>query len=472
LKNQGYKSILKNASYLITAQMIVRLLKTLYLIVLIRHLGPEVYGLFQYAQNWYVTFTPITLLGIGAILSREIGKDKKTGPKLIGRALALRSIVAFFLMIITLTIGYVVEPNPDTRSLLVIFSFLLLGRALLNWTKEVYIAYENTKYHFIQVVLSNLFQIGWGFYVMFNNGGAIELAIVYVASLYIEFFVTLVFINVKIAPVKIDFRFSKLFNLLRKGIAIGIAFALIRWMLMGPVIIYRYVLDSEHALGQLALVMLLLFFVSLVIEVMLHSSLPVLSRFHSRKEKDSLHFIEVMLQTSIPVCTLFAIVGMTFGEYFITVIFGSEYSVAGRIFGPSLWMILPYMMIIILSQLFIIKEKVTVLAQYVFGGTFFMTSLLPIFALRYQIEGGVVAPAMGLYISAIGIFMVAIKEKYINFEDMQKPLLASVTSFAIYITISSYINSYIGLIVSSIFIIPYLFLFLRRVRKVLTSSEE
>ncbi len=46
------RSIARNTRYLVTGEIVGRAIRALYLIMLARHLGPDLFGLLSYAQFW------------------------------------------------------------------------------------------------------------------------------------------------------------------------------------------------------------------------------------------------------------------------------------------------------------------------------------------------------------------------------------------------------------------------------------
>ncbi len=75
--SRGAIKILSNAKYLYFALLTSQGLRFVYMLILARMLGAELYGVFSYGQSWYLMFLPLTGLGLGAMLSREVGKNRK-----------------------------------------------------------------------------------------------------------------------------------------------------------------------------------------------------------------------------------------------------------------------------------------------------------------------------------------------------------------------------------------------------------
>jgi O-antigen/teichoic acid export membrane protein len=63
--SQGAAKILVSAKYLYLALLTSQSLRFVYVLILARMLGAELYGLFSYGQSWYLMFLPLTGLGVG-----------------------------------------------------------------------------------------------------------------------------------------------------------------------------------------------------------------------------------------------------------------------------------------------------------------------------------------------------------------------------------------------------------------------
>ena len=302
----------------------MRILRGFYIVLLVRYLGPELYGVFQYVQNWFVTFTPLTLFGIGALLSREIGKDRQNGQQIVTTTFIIRLMSGIALTLAALGLGLITEPDGDIRHLMVILAGLLLMRALVNWVKEIFVAYEKTQYHLVQVTLSNIFQIGLGLAIMAKGGGLDALALAYIAALFAEFLISFIFINRRIIKMQLDINLAKIKTIIRHGLPIGLTVALNRWMIFGPTIIGRYAFDYKSSLGQLSVILLLLFFASLVIDAILHAALPVLSRSLEQQKQGSSNFINITLSLSIPLATCVSLITLTYNQAIIATLFGAD----------------------------------------------------------------------------------------------------------------------------------------------------
>lgn len=451
-----YQSIFKNASYLIGAQLVARFIRVIYMIILARYLGAELYGIFQYTQNWYVSFTPLTLMGMGVLLSREVGKNKENGASIVGTTFLVRLLLAFVIGFLTMVVGYWLEPEAEIRTLIIVFSLLIVGRAMANWVREVFTAYECAQFHLIQITLSNSFLVCFGLTVMFMGGGLIALASVFIITLALEVLASFLFINKAIVRIKPNITAEKLKYLIKQGLPIGVFQSLNRWMFFGPVIICRYILDLNADLGQIAVTMLLLFFIALMVDALLNAALPVLSRVFEEQTKRESRFINRMLCYGTPLCVFIALCGMTFGEQAIVFLYGAEYHKAGLLLGPALWLLLPYTWLHALSQLLIIREHVVILCLYMLFGVAGMMGLMAPFISMFGMHGVLYAMATGIGLTLLGLLIETIKLNCFVKDNLLKTLLTVFMSIGVYYTALLFFAPFVALLLSNIFVAPYI----------------
>ncbi len=450
------KSIATNASFLISAQLIVRILRGFYIVLLVRYLGPELYGVFQYVQNWFVTFTPLTLFGIGALLSREIGKDRQNGQQIVTTTFIIRLMSGIALTLAALGLGLITEPDGDIRHLMVILAGLLLMRALVNWVKEIFVAYEKTQYHLVQVTLSNIFQIGLGLAIMAKGGGLDALALAYIAALFAEFLISFIFINRRIIKMQLDINLAKIKTIIRHGLPIGLTVALNRWMIFGPTIIGRYAFDYKSSLGQLSVILLLLFFASLVIDAILHAALPVLSRSLEQQKQGSSNFINITLSLSIPLATCLSLITLTYNQAIIATLFGADYQAAGDILDYAVWLLLPYIWMTTIAQIFILKEDSLRLTFWTLLGVLWMAGLLPLLVMKFDLIGAIYAMAVGMTITCGGLAFHGFTRGYLHNFHLGKTIGLSLGAILIYAITAQFTAPLYALIASMILFTPFI----------------
>ena len=80
-------------------------------ILMARYLGPEMFGIYNYAFSYVLLFAVFATLGMEKIISKELLNNKGDESIILASALFLRLLGAFFLVSIAIFLTEYVKPN-------------------------------------------------------------------------------------------------------------------------------------------------------------------------------------------------------------------------------------------------------------------------------------------------------------------------------------------------------------------------
>lgn len=126
LNHEGFRRYFKNTGWMFFGQMFSLLVSFFIGAWLARYLGPENYGVFNYAIAFVGLFSVIAPLGIDAILSRELITYPEKSDELMGTAFVLKIIGGLIAFFATGVAAYFLETNYLIKLIIVIFSFNFL----------------------------------------------------------------------------------------------------------------------------------------------------------------------------------------------------------------------------------------------------------------------------------------------------------------------------------------------------------
>jgi O-antigen/teichoic acid export membrane protein len=336
----GIRSIAKNAGYLIAAQLLTKLARAIYVVVLARFLGPDLYGLFAYGQSWYLAFLSLPLLGLGFILSREVGRDRSLGGRVAGRTLTLQFLATIVAAVLCGVAGWFADNEPAARPLLLVFSLALAGRSLSIWTRQAFNAFEVSKYTLRLERVFRPIEVVIGIAVLFAGGGAVGVAAVHAVTWWIQAFGGLVIVHRRLTPLRPVWDWPSLARLLVQGLPIGLHTIFVAWLTQGTLVLYRHLAEAAD-LGQLALAIQALAILSVVAGSVSMAALPVLSRTVARRDGKDRQFAEETLRAGFVVGAVAGLAGMTVGPWLVDLALGERYLLAGQLLGPALWLLAP-----------------------------------------------------------------------------------------------------------------------------------
>ena len=383
-------------------------MRGIYVIVLARYLGPEIYGLFAYGHSWYLVFMPLASLGIAQILSREVGRDRERGAEVVAQSLALRAMTSFVGAVVCALTGLLADADPFARQLLIIFSLALAGRGLAVWAEQVFVAYEASRYALQQEAVFRTTEVVLGFTFLLLGGGALSLAVVHAFIWWLQAIRGLVLVRKNLTRVQPKWAWQGLLSLISKGFPLCLGTLFLGWLLQGPLVLFRHVPSASDTLGQLALA-LQLFGLLLTVPLSIGTvALPILSRSAARQDGKDLRFVEVMLRITLILVAIVGLCGMALGPWLVTLVFGNQYSLAGHLLGPVLWLLIPFAMAISTSQVLIGRGHFVASSFCAFCGALVLTLALPPIANELGPYGALLATGLGMSLWAVTLIALLV----------------------------------------------------------------
>lgn len=178
LRHTGFQKYLKNTSWAFFGRIFSLGVSFLTTIYVIRHLGPDNYGLLTFSVSFVGLFAFIASLGIDSILYRELSKDISRKDELLGTSLFLRVTASAVAMVLIFISTYVIETDSITRLLILINSFTLIFGAF-GVVGYFFQARVQAKYQAISLILVTLILNTLKILVIFFNKGIIYFAFVF-----------------------------------------------------------------------------------------------------------------------------------------------------------------------------------------------------------------------------------------------------------------------------------------------------
>lgn len=174
----GFQKYFKNTSWAFFGRIFSLGVSFLTTIYVIRHLGPDNYGLLTFSISFVGLFAFIASLGIDSVLYRELSKNLSRKDELLGTSLFLRVTASAVAMILIFVSTYVIKTDSITRLLILINSFTLIFGAF-GVIGYYFQALVQAKYQAISLILVTLILNSLKILVIFFNKGIIYFAFVF-----------------------------------------------------------------------------------------------------------------------------------------------------------------------------------------------------------------------------------------------------------------------------------------------------
>lgn len=146
----GVTRYLRNASWMFLDKALALFASVFVGIWLARFLGPESYGVFSYVNSFVALFSVIAVLGIDAVLVRELVQPKFSEGELLGTALILRTIGGVMALSL-LALIQLMQSNPDV----VFWYAIIAGSALIFNSSSVVELYYQARVQSKYSVITN-----------------------------------------------------------------------------------------------------------------------------------------------------------------------------------------------------------------------------------------------------------------------------------------------------------------------------
>ena len=123
--------VIKNASWIIGCKIIQSILNLVVSMLTARFLGPDNFGVINYAASLVAFAVPIMQLGLSGVLVREIVTEPDKEGSTVGTALSMSFISAFLSIIgVTAFAFFVNAGEKETITVCILYSLMLLAQAL------------------------------------------------------------------------------------------------------------------------------------------------------------------------------------------------------------------------------------------------------------------------------------------------------------------------------------------------------
>ncbi|MGO2511176.1 flippase [Marinomonas polaris] len=361
----GFMKYFKNTSWLF-GEKILRMVVGLFVgIWVARYLGPEQFGLFNYAQSFVGLFAVIATLGLDGVVIRELVKDESRYCELIGTAFFLKLMGALCVLVMLAIAINFTKNNYDTNVLIFIIasstifqSFNVIDFYFQSKVLSKYVVYANVISLFassivkIVLILSDAPLIAFAWVVFFDS---IVLSMGLMFYFYRKF-------GFEFKLNRIKFKYDRAVLLLKDSwplILSGIASIInmrIDQVMLGNISDFNTVGNYSAAVRLSEL----WFILPAVIGGSIYPSFVAV-----RQSDFDVYKKRIFLITKIMLClsVSFALIVTFLSDFIVFYLYGLKYAEAASYLKIHIWSGVPYLSFFIFSQVAII-ENLTKISLY------------------------------------------------------------------------------------------------------------
>lgn len=433
MKPSSLKSLLTNASHIGAARFFNVISRTVYVLVIARVLGPELYGLFAYSQAWYMAFMPATALGGLFLFSRDKKPDQAHVEEILPLTLALRLSLSIIVSVSCATVGLMIEDNPEVRILFGMFTVALMARAISGVANQLFNFYEVSHLMLSQGMLFRSIELALGITVLLAGGGIIELGLVHTVSWCLQAARAVIVAN-RIKAIRLRFAWLEMFKILAtRGMVAGVGTALMTWMVQGPLIMARHSADLEPSLGQLALSIQAFAIASIAPLAVSTAVYPMLVRSIAREDGKDMTYVSGMWRATVLFGSTAGLTGLAMGPWLADFLLGNQFALTGELVGISLWLIIPHVIASSAGPLLSVRGRYAAQLWRALLGVTVMAISFPYLTGWLGPAGAIASAGLGLTTSAITQISFLTRIGTINLKRaILKPLLAGMLGLLAY----------------------------------------
>lgn len=345
------------------AERVIRMVVAFFVgIYVARYLGPQKFGLLNYALSFVGLFSPIAFLGLDEIVIRDLVKDSRWKEKILGSAFVLKIIGAVLAIVL---MGIALQLIPNDRY--TIFLILIIASGLFLHPFNVIDFYFKSqvlaKYAVTAMLCAFLFSSAFKLSLVAMRASLVWFAWASVMeSLILSSSLVFLYRSQNHTPLKWQFRKSTAMNLLQNAWPVMLSGILIMVYLRIDQVMIKQMLNNESVGNYAAAASLsgACYFVSMAITL---SLFPAVIRaknmgpaYYHRKLQ---HLYDLMVWLSLAIALPVSI----FAQELVVLFFGDAYSKAGPVLAIHIWATL-FFSLMVASEKWLLAENLTKLLFY------------------------------------------------------------------------------------------------------------
>ncbi len=176
------QSLVKNTLARTCTELINRFGSAIFWIFIARQLGASTLGSLAFGMSLFSFFLTVSTLGLGAVVIREVARDRRKAGVYFGHTLLLGTATALVMSATMILVALIVRPDHETIVAAVILAIAIVPAAWFYWSKSLLSAAENMSHVAVARFGENFFKVTVGVTLLFAGAGLLHLALVIAAS--------------------------------------------------------------------------------------------------------------------------------------------------------------------------------------------------------------------------------------------------------------------------------------------------
>lgn len=326
----------KNASWLISSQIITGILGFVWTMLIARYLGVTDWGILSTALYYTNIMTMFVDLGISTYITREVSKYQETAELYLRNGIPIKiclSLISFFGLILLMSLMGYSEININVTIIIAIsVAFNSMGSIVLGIIQ----AYGKMEYQGISIILNSSL-LFFGFIIaIFLNLGLIGVALIYSISSVLTIAYLYIICSKKLAKIGMEFNIPLWKEMIKKGIPFGVTaiFTVLFYTIDG---IMLSVMSGNYAVGIYSSAYKIISVFTTLYSVYIAVFFPLMSKLHKEDKELLIISYEKSIKYLLILIVPIAIVISLYSEYIIILLFGISFKPSSSVLLILIW---------------------------------------------------------------------------------------------------------------------------------------
>ncbi len=401
LDNKTFKqTILKNTFWLLSSEVLCKFLMLLLTILIIRHLGPNEYGVFSFVFAFVALFAILVDFGLSILIVREVAQDTSRAKKYIGNIVTIKLILGIATFGLIYFVIQFLGKSAEVRFLIYLVAIHGVIASFTVFFQSVFRTFEKMEYEALTKVIYSISLFCLAGIVLWQSLGIKVLVFTYIIAVAINLVLTLIIICKKFTKFHLSIDFSLWKTFLKQGILIGSGAFFVGIYVSIGITILKTMNISYSDIGLYSAAYKIITIPMFILSAVAASFLPVLSKERDNISRIIIHYHKATLIVAVP---SFLVIGI-FARSILTTFYGQDFASADEVLR-----ILSVLLIFVAIRdpflyAIITKNKQNVYASVTFFGAVFSVAC-NFFLIK---DFGITGAAIAMVLTEVLVFVLVL----------------------------------------------------------------
>ena len=415
--------IIGNFKWLVVSQAVIILAGFLLSILIPRYLGIVGFGKFSFAVSFSLIFASFADMGLNKLIIREVARDRSGTGKLFANAIVLKILLSILIYVGMLVTVNFLDYTIDAKNIIYVMCLQSILVMLASGMRGVFQAYEKMNYEAIVILIEKALIVLFVIIAMMMSKGIVAISLGYLAGTIISAIISAHLVRrlssgqlwtVESSSIKRVFVMAIPFFFVYVSSAINLRVDTVMLnMILGHAVTGLYAVAQQSVLQ--------LFLLSSLFTASVFPSMSRLAKTHeSHLRVMYCSGMKYLLIAGLPIVVGTALLQ----DKIVRLFYGQEFVGSAPILGLLVWLIVPYFLSTMLTNLLIAIDKQHVSSYSIGAGAVLNVFLNLLLIPRFGVFGAGIATIVTQSLIFIIQYWVSIRAGFVWNLFQWKPLLS------------------------------------------------